>query len=146
MMADGACKVINEAGAGVDEDMLCRCATKTLSQNGGSGKSLSIVVAGEDRMQKLNKLHYGKDTATDVLSFSNIEEGGYLGEVVICPSYVERNTAREKLNWELCHIAVHGTFHLLGIHHEHDEKAHQKIHEQEIKIIQKVLKLTKLIS
>ncbi|MEX2145094.1 MAG: rRNA maturation RNase YbeY [Candidatus Spechtbacterales bacterium] len=139
MTSSAVCKVVNETDIRMDEDMLCRCVAETLKHNAVAQKRLNIVIAGEGEIKALNKRYFGKDVPTDVLSFSDNEDGEYLGEVVICSSFIKKEHKGEKFERELCHVAVHGTFHLLGIHHEKDEKSRQELHTQEEGIINKVL-------
>jgi len=72
-------------------------------------------------MLKLNRKFRGKNKPTDVLSF-NMDEGGVIGDVIICPSVARRNAAEfgVTFNEEIARLAVHGMLHLLG--HEHGRK------------------------
>lgn len=74
----------------------------------------------------LNRQYRGHDYATDVLSFSYLDETvagqPFLGEIVIAPE-IARRQAR---NWrsgperEIRKLLVHGILHLLGYDHETD--------------------------
>jgi probable rRNA maturation factor len=69
---------------------------------------------GEERIRELNRMHRGRDRATDVLSFP-VDEGPSagpreLGDVVICPERTE----------DLSEAVVHGVLHLCGYDHERD--------------------------
>jgi probable rRNA maturation factor len=49
-----------------------------------------------------------------------MDEGGLLGDVVICPAVAERQ--RTDLAAELRLLLVHGILHLLGYDHDADEE------------------------
>ena len=76
--------------------------------------AVELVDAG--RIRELNRVHRGRDAATDVLSFP-VDEGGpaagprELGDVVICPDDTD----------DLREAVVHGALHLAGMDHETDD-------------------------
>lgn len=158
-----SCGLVNETKERIPRSVLRACVQETVKQHSRDGIfSLNIVFVSQEKIRKLNKIYRDKDVPTDVLSFSTEDgsqseadqlmagakisggesvDGGdssYLGEIVICPAYIRKHAQRD-MRWELCHVVVHGTFHLLGKHHEHSEKTHQKMHNLEEKIIDKVL-------
>lgn len=140
-----SCAIVNETKERIPRSVLCACVEETVKQHGAKADyALSIVFVSEKKIQRLNKIYRNLDTATDVLSFASQSfDGGdnkekYLGEIMVCPAFI-RSQDTGKMRWELCHVVVHGTFHLLGKHHEHSEKAREKVHEFEEKIIQKIL-------
>jgi len=102
--------------------------------------AVDVAVAGEKTIQNLNKFWRGKNTVTDVLSFSSVEQKRgaplfvtpdddmlRLGQIVVCPSYVYKQARRNKEDKQtaLDTAIVHGFLHLLGYDHErsaHDEE------------------------
>ena len=69
--------------------------------------------------------------ATDILSFpmdelrpSDIPEPGMLGDIVICPQYVELDTVRHgmELSERIEFLLVHGMLHLIGYDHATEEE------------------------
>ncbi|HYB98164.1 MAG TPA: rRNA maturation RNase YbeY [Candidatus Limnocylindrales bacterium] len=92
---------------------------------------LTVVLVDDERIRELNAQWRGKDKATDVLSFSQLEgEGlplasGLLGDVVVSAQKL-RVQARDG-GWtdeeELARLILHGLLHLLGFDHEVDEDA-----------------------
>jgi probable rRNA maturation factor len=92
---------------------------------------LSVALVGDERMRDLNRDWRGKDSTTDVLSFSQLEGetlGGdalLLGDVVISVPVLESQAAEG--GWtiaeELARLLLHGVLHLLGFDHETDEDA-----------------------
>ena len=89
--------------------------------------SMGVVSAREIR--KINLKFRKKDEPTDILSFSgdkdgiNFETGEnknfYLGEIVICPEYIEEWAKKNKVKYEyeICLACCHATLHLLGFVH-----------------------------
>ncbi len=83
---------------------------------------MSLVLAGDRMLHRLNRDYRGKDRPTDVLSFPG--EGGEagLGDVVISVETAERNArlGGRTLARELDVLALHGFLHVLGYDHETD--------------------------
>ena len=150
----------------VSPDWLRRIAELTLATEAGSSSDhrgrnvLGVVVADDELVRDLNRLHRGLDETTDVLSFAFDHEGEYhgegvaptewsegvefvvppgsdasLGEVII--SYPQATRQAEASGWtadrELAQLLAHGILHLLGYDHmEPDEEAAMKAREAEV--------------
>ena len=82
-------------------------------------KELVVVFATSGEIRRLNRLYRRKDYSTDILSFQPAEESS-LGELVLCRSYLRRQSRRTGLSeyGELGYMIVHGVLHLLGYDHE----------------------------
>lgn len=82
-------------------------------------KILYLVFLGPKRAGELNRRYRGKAYATDVLSFSPVEEES-LGELVFCPEVLDRQARDHGLSFrfELGYMMIHGVLHLLGYEHE----------------------------
>ena len=90
---------------------------------------IGIVITGQEKVRKLNRIYRGKDRPTDVLAFymTGAEDFvpppdgvKHLGEVVISFPQVALQ-AREQghpIEKELKIIIIHGVLHLLGYDHE----------------------------
>ena len=86
----------------------------------------SIVLTGDDQIQKLNRMYRDKDRPTDVLAFSQQEglpmEHGrrLLGDVIVSVPTARRQaaSARKDLSAELLMLLAHGLLHLLGWDHD----------------------------
>lgn len=85
---------------------------------------LSILLTGNREIQKLNREYRGKDKATDVLSFSQLEgEGGEdsecLGDLVISleQAKLQAKEYNMPLRHELLRLTIHGILHLFGYDH-----------------------------
>ncbi len=96
--------------------------------------NVSVAFLEEEEIKKINKEYRGKETVTDVLSFSG--EGDYLGEILICPSYVEKQVKKRDLSFEkeIERVLIHGLLHLLGYNHITKEQE-EKMKEAEKKIL-----------
>ncbi|HOX42813.1 MAG TPA: rRNA maturation RNase YbeY [Myxococcota bacterium] len=110
----------------LDHRPLARAAGRLLAELGLADRELSVLLTDDARMRALNLAHRGRDRATDVLSFSQLEgEGGglhpeLLGDVVISLTSARRQ-ARARgvpLRHELLTLLVHGVLHLAGFDHE----------------------------
>jgi probable rRNA maturation factor len=96
---------------------------------------VSILLANNESIRKLNRDYRSKDKATNVLSFplENFLAGQYddvagdiaIGDVIfaletIKSEALEQNKLPEQ---HLAHLAVHGTLHLIGYDHENEHDA-----------------------
>lgn len=91
------------------------------------GTGLSVVIAGDEEVQRLNRTFRGMDKPTDVLSFpaDPVPEGEspYLGDLVLSLPYIQWQAANEQHDWpdEIVLAVIHGTLHLLGYDHDTPE-------------------------
>jgi probable rRNA maturation factor len=90
--------------------------------------AVSLVLAGDTTLRRLNRDYRGKDAATDVLSFPSggerLPDGSRpLGEIVISVAQAERQARAlgHPLGRELRLLIIHGYLHLLGYDHEVDD-------------------------
>jgi probable rRNA maturation factor len=96
-----------------------------------SAAELCVMLVDDARMRELNLQWRGKDSTTDVLSFSQLEgeemhsTAVMLGDVVVSVDVLRRQAADG--GWtdeeELTRLILHGVLHLLGFDHEVDEDA-----------------------
>lgn len=89
---------------------------------------LTIVLAGDAVLRRLNRDFRGHDTTTDVLSFPSggetLADGTRpLGEIVISVPQAARQAqaSGHALGRELRVLVIHGYLHLLGYDHEVDD-------------------------
>jgi probable rRNA maturation factor len=96
-----------------------RAAARSLRVRG----ELSLVLAGDGLLRRLNRQYRGKDKTTDVLSFPGDGGEAGLGDIVISVANAERNARRfgRSLPQELDVLALHGFLHVLGYDHEADD-------------------------
>ncbi|MDI6858599.1 MAG: rRNA maturation RNase YbeY [Dehalococcoidia bacterium] len=94
---------------------------------------VSVRIAGDALVRRLNREYRGEDAPTDVLAFALSENphdfvlppGGVLqlGEVVVSLPTARRQAreAGRPLLTEVAHVLIHGVLHLLGYDHESEE-------------------------
>ena len=84
---------------------------------------VTLVLAGDDTLRRLNREYRRRDRPTDVLSFTGAGGREGLGDIVISVKTAERNARGEgrRLAQELEILALHGFLHLLGYDHETDD-------------------------
>ncbi len=101
---------------------------------------VSLLICGDNRIQKLNREFRHKDKTTDVLSFpshenlrriSPAEEEVFLGDLAISIPTARRQAREFNISvWdEFIHLYFHGLLHLIGYDHEissAEEKLMQK--------------------
>lgn len=82
-------------------------------------KELVLVFLDTPAARKMNFQFRKKNYATDVLSFSSLEEG-VLGELVLCPKVLKKQARQHRHSYraELTYMILHGVLHLLGYEHE----------------------------
>ncbi len=92
----------------------------------------SVLLADDGLVETLNRDYRGRDGATNVLSFSGLDEGGLgagapvlLGDIVVAyeTAVAEAGAEGVSLADHLCHLVVHGMLHLLGYDHESEAEA-----------------------
>jgi probable rRNA maturation factor len=96
---------------------------------GGAAEALrvrgevTLVLAGDRLLHRLNRDFRGKDRPTDVLSFPGDGGEAGLGDVVVSVETAERNARAlgRSLPQELDVLALHGFLHVLGYDHETDD-------------------------
>lgn len=97
---------------------------------------LSVVLADDALVHRLNREYRGKDKPTNVLSFALTEadepepgEGApvLLGDVILAFETVEREAVEQNKTPadHMTHLVVHGVLHLLGYDHETDDEAEE---------------------
>lgn len=103
--------------------------------------SCSIIIVDNTFIHKLNKEYRGIDRVTDVISFAlEDDESMFIpdGTRLLGDIYISLDKAKEQAKEyghsvirELCFLAVHGIYHLLGYDHESEEDAKIMFKKQE---------------
>lgn len=95
----------------------------------GKEISISVALVSEDEIRQINNNYRQKNQVTDVLSFAeyakieeicnNVNKEIFLGEIILCPSYIKRSAVEQNVTFEfeLAYIFSHGILHLLGFFH-----------------------------
>lgn len=112
---------------------LCRRAVAAALDEAGARRpgEISIVLADDRMVRRLNRDWRGKDAATNVLAFPADDAGAatntpaLLGDVVVALGTTRREARAEakRISDHLAHLVVHGTLHLLGHDHDTDRQA-----------------------
>lgn len=103
-------------------DFVCQVAEARDFDHG----EVTVVVAGDEEVQALNRRYRGQDRVTDILSFpgDNASKPGLLcGDMIIAAGKAQRQAAQRhhSLATEFRYLLIHGTLHLMGLDHEVDD-------------------------
>ena len=98
-------------------ETLARRAARAALRGTGAGGSLTVLLADDREVRRLNGEHRGKDKPTNVLSFPGV--GGHLGDIALALGVVRREAeaAGKRPAAHFAHLVAHGALHLLG--HDH---------------------------
>ncbi len=110
---------------------------------------LSIVITDDAGIREVNRAWRGKDKATDVLSFSQLEDASApglvavgpdteaLGDVVISAETAARQAPRfgNSFEQEIERLLVHGVLHLLGHDHVHGGPQARRMQREEARLL-----------
>jgi probable rRNA maturation factor len=114
---------------------LRRLVGRLLRRQGHGTAGLSLLLASEAELRRLNRRFLGKDRPTDVLSFpagGALEPGvPFLGEIAISVprAAIQARRAGWALREEAALLTVHGVLHLLGYDHERDDGTMRRLEE-----------------
>ena len=99
-------------------DLIERAIRMTLDEDGTIAE-ISLALLADSEMQELNLRHLGKDSTTDVISFSLGGEGRVVGDVYVGFEQAMRQAEELgiEVGEELARLAIHGTLHVLGYDH-----------------------------
>lgn len=132
-------KIINQEK--IDDSFLERYILRIEKEFDDINQEINVVFVNSKYIKGLNKEYRGIDKVTDVLSFS-INEEALLGEIYICPEYVEKEI-EFPFEEEIVRLIIHGILHLLGYDHTVELNENTKISEEmfvkQEKILQNVI-------
>jgi len=120
------CETDDDFFTSVVQETVSRCGMPSLSSR--SRISVGIALVPDDEIAELNRVYRGKVAPTDILSFSEHDDGIpsdadiFLGDLVIAPSFVRRAAFDDGVAFskELAFVVSHGTLHLLGFDHSQE--------------------------
>jgi len=95
------------------------------------GRAVGLVVVGDEEIRAINRDFRSVDAATDVLSFSYLDEGEPLepgdpvGEIYVSFETLEREARELRVDVKqlFLRVGVHGLLHVLGYDHADDAGA-----------------------
>ncbi len=105
---------------------------------------MTLLLAADPEVRRLNRLYRRKDRSTDVLSFpaeGDLEPGRpHLGEIAISVTQAVRQARRAgwSLREETSLLVVHGFLHLIGYDHERDNGAMRRKEEALLRRVARV--------
>ena len=101
----------------------------------------NIIIVREDYIHELNKNYRNIDRVTDVITFAledddtvlNASSRRVLGDVYICLDRAKSQAIEYQHSFlrEICFLAVHGFYHLLGYDHQTKEEEEIMFTKQE---------------
>lgn len=99
------------------EALVRRAAAAALEEAGARG-AITVLLADDAEVKRLNGRHRAKAKPTNVLSFP-AGAPGYLGDVAVALGVVRREArgAGRRMADHLAHLVAHGALHLAG--HDH---------------------------
>ena len=115
-----------------------RCSTllkRLLDETGRRGAGITLLLASDREVRRLNRAWLDHDRTTDVLSFpsgGDLEPGRpHLGEIAISLPQAARQARRAgwPLRDEVALLLTHGFLHLLGYDHETDKGTMRRLEE-----------------
>ena len=122
-------------------DIIEKVVNKAFEIERVKNASCSIIIVDNSYIHKLNKEYRGIDRVTDVISFALEDDKNMVipdGTRLLGDIYISLDKAREQakeyghsLERELCFLAVHVIYHLLGYDHEKEEEAEVMFKKQE---------------
>ncbi|MGG5810826.1 rRNA maturation RNase YbeY [Falsiroseomonas sp. CW058] len=99
------------------EEVARRAAAAALAEAGATG-AVTVLLADDRAVKRLNGTHRAKAKPTNVLSFP-AGAGGHLGDLALALGVVRREArqAGRRTADHLAHLVAHGALHLAG--HDH---------------------------
>jgi probable rRNA maturation factor len=100
------------------EQLARRAARAALREAGVADGCMTVLLADDRELKRLNGEHRGKDKPTNVLSFPGAGPD-HLGDIALALGVVRREAraAGRRPAAHFAHLVAHGTLHLLG--HDH---------------------------
>lgn len=118
----------------------CKALLRRLLRTMGRGRSgVTLLLAPDAEVRRLNRRYRTVDRATDVLAFpsgGDLEPGRpHLGEIAIALPRAARQAKRAgwPLRSEISLLVVHGFLHLLGYDHETDDGTMRRVERRMVR-------------
>lgn len=108
----------NQTDTDIPTDSLKSIVEKVLLSENREVKDISLLLLDKGRIRSYNKKFRGKDSETDVISFTS--ELAFLptyGEIIIDLSVAAKQRGERSLDEEVKVLFLHGLLHLLGFDH-----------------------------
>ena len=94
----------------------------------------SLILVNEAKIQEINKMYRQKDYPTDVISFEDASEEGYIGDIFLCVDkvYSQAKEYGHSVEREFAFLLCHGLLHLLGYDHMSEEEEKEMFKMQDV--------------
>lgn len=109
-----------------DEAMVALEKTARKLKQDFSDSEVSLVLANNEEVQRLNKAFRHQDKPTNVLSFPSGQEEE-LGDIILSYEKVKEEAVQAGILplHHMIHLIIHGFLHLLGYDHEQEDAAQE---------------------
>lgn len=131
--------------------LIRRCCEGALEEEGITDPAeVSLTVVDNREIRKMNSEYRQKDSVTDVLSFPMSEDDNFdvdpdtnriiLGDIVISAEMAKQQAEEygHSLEREICFLATHSMFHLLGYDHEVSKEEEKIMFEKQDRVLEKL--------
>jgi probable rRNA maturation factor len=121
MPPDGQQILYRRAGTALDRREI-RAFADQLREQVADGRPFTCLLTDDRELERLNRMFFGKDYPTDVLSFPSGSAAGPVGEIAISVQRAKEQAAEHGHDTvdEIRILMLHGVLHLLGMDHEGD--------------------------
>ncbi len=125
---DDSTVLFRRAGRDFDRRAVRRFAQRLRDEVAG-GRPFTCLLTDDRELRRLNRLFFGKDAPTDVLSFPSADGGdpsgpapASLGEIAVSVDRARQQAAEfgHSVEEEIGILLLHGLLHLQGMDHETD--------------------------
>ncbi len=110
--------IVNKSKHTIDVDMLNNVYVNILNKEEKEEKDVDVLFLDEGEIRQFNSKYRGKDSETDVISFTNeLDFIPVYGEIIIDISVANKQKGNKTLETEIKELFIHGMLHLLGYDH-----------------------------
>ena len=131
-------RLVRQHGWGIRfKALIKKIVRHVLTQERVSGAGeITVCVAGDKEIRKLNKTFLGKDRPTDVIAFNLGGDGRFCADIIVSTETAIANAGefRTGPHYELTLYVIHGVLHILG----YDDKTptqRKKMHKRELRLL-----------
>jgi probable rRNA maturation factor len=102
-------------------------------------EEIALLLTNDEEVKILNQKWRNIDKATNVLSFEDVGNDGFLGNIAIALQYSQKEAINQgkTLKNHFSHLLIHAILHLLGYDHI-DEAEAQEMENLEIEFLEKI--------
>ena len=100
---------------------------------------ITVLLSGNSKIKKLNKVFRKKNKSTDILSFPldkkiKISKNTYLGDIIISYNYLDKPRSQDLKSFKekVAKILIHGFLHLLGFDHKKNKDYSKMLKEEKL--------------